>query len=573
MVAALGRHAFAGFARTFAAGVLFCALAPFAYGQTLLDAEEQRRRSQAEAEERLRRQQEPDVRIPRAVPVLDTESTELPAETPCFPIRQVLLTDVPPETFHWIPAWLARYDGRCLGRDGIELIIRRLSARLIGDGFITTRVGLPGQELGAGILRLEVAPGRIGAIRFADPDPDISWRSAFPARPGDLLNLRDIEQALEQFKRVPSQDATVDIAPGAQAGESDVIIAIKRAKPWRVGVTADDAGSKATGRNQGSASLSLDNPLGLNDLLAASVNGDLWNDRDTRGTEGYGLNYSVPWGYWTLSLNGGSSRYRQTVQGINQSFVSSGESTTGDLRLQRTIHRGQAHKTSLYFRIQTRAQRSAVNGIDLVTQHRQTTAAELGAVHRHHLGAAQLDLTLAHREGVPWFGGEDDAAGHAGNTATWRYRMNTLDAALLMPFRVADRPLRWSSALRIQQTRDTLYATDYFSIGNRYTVRGFDGEHTLAAERGGYWRNELEAPLGESGNTLYLGLDCGRVEGPGTAALPGRSLAGAAIGLRGAHAVSDTALNFDVFAGWALRKPAGLTTARPSAGIQLSLQY
>ncbi|MBI5784251.1 MAG: ShlB/FhaC/HecB family hemolysin secretion/activation protein [Rhodocyclales bacterium] len=541
-----------------------------ARAQTLQDLEELRRRSQAEAEERQRRQQEPAVRLPRAVPPLDVESIELPGETPCFPVAQVLLTETAPDTFAWMPAWLARYDGRCLGRKGIELIIRRLSGRLIGDGYITTRVGLPEQELSAGILQLEVVPGRIGAVRFADPDPDTSWRSAFPARPGDLLNLRDIEQALEQLKRVPSQDATIDIAPGALPGESDVVITLKQTKPWRVGFTADDGGSRATGRNQGSASIALDNPLGLNDLLSASVNGDLWNDRDTRGTEGYGLNYSLPWGWWTASLNAGTSRYRQTVRGINQSFVSSGDSTSGDLRLQRVVHRGQTQKTSLYGRLQIRAQRSAIDGVDLVTQHRQTTAVELGAVHRHYLGRTQLDLTLAHREGVSWFGGQEDVPGA---TATWRYRVNTLDAALLVPFRIADRALRWNSALRAQQTSDTLYAVDYFGIGNRYTVRGFDGEHTLAAERGLYWRNDFEAPLGDGRNTLYLGLDAGRVEGPGTANLPGRSLSGAAVGLRGAHLRNDVTLSFDLFAAWALSKPAGLTTARPAAGFQLSLQY
>jgi hemolysin activation/secretion protein len=382
--------------------------------------------------------------------------------------------------------------------------------------------------------------------------------------------LREIEQALEQFKRVPSQDATIDIVPGTQAGDSDVVITLKQTRPWRVGFTADDGGSRATGRNQGSLSLSLDNPLGLNDLFSASVNGDLWNDRETRGTEGYGLNYSIPWGWWTTSLSGGSSRYRQTVQGINQTFVSSGETTSGDLRIQRVVHRAQAQKTSLYARLQLRAQRSAIDGVDLVTQHRQTTAVEAGTVHRHYFGMTQLDLTLAHREGVPWFGGMEDAPGA---TASWRYRMNTLDAALIVPFRIADRALRWNSALRAQQTRNTLYAADYFGIGNRYTVRGFDGEHVLAAERGLYWRNDFEAPLGDGRNTLYLGLDAGRVEGPGAATLPGRSLAGAALGLRGAHTRNDIALSFDLFAGWALHRPAGLATARPAAGFQLSLQY
>lgn len=553
-----------------AAGLLALLMALPARAQTAQDLEELRRRTQEESEERTRRQQEPDGRLPWVPPRLDAESVELPGEYPCFQIDRLHLTETPPATFDWIPGWLARYDGRCLGRKGIELIIRRLSARLIADGYITTRISLPEQELSAGVLNLELIPGRIGVIRFTDPDMDASWRSAFPARPGDILNLREIEQALEQFKRVPSQDAGIDIAPGTQTGESDIVVTLTRVKPWRLGMTADDGGSKATGRNQGSASLSLDNPLALNDLLSASVNGDLWNDRDTRGTEGYGINYSVPWGWWTVSMSGGLSRYRQTVQGINQSFVSSGESTSGELRVQRTIHRAQAHKSSLYLRLQLRAQRSAIDGVDLVTQHRQTTAVEAGAVHRHYLGKAQLDLTLAHREGVPWFGGMED---QPGATASWRYRMNTIDAAVILPVQLAEYTLRWNGALRAQQTRNTLYAADYFGIGNRYTVRGFDGEHVLAADRGIYWRNDIEAPPDPNGNVFYLGFDAGRVEGPGTAALPGRSLAGAALGVRGAHRLRDATLSFDLFAGWPLRKPAGLATTQPAAGLQLSLQY
>jgi hemolysin activation/secretion protein len=559
-----------GHLRAVVAGLLALLFVVPASAQTPQDLEELRRRTQEESEERARRQQEPAVRLPRTVPKLDVESAELPGEYPCFQVDHLQLTELPPATFDWIPGWLARYDGRCLGRKGIELIIRRLSGRLIADGYITTRVGLPEQELTTGILRLELVPGRIGAIRYTDAEVTVSWRSAFPVRPGDILNLRDIEQALEQYKRVPSQDVTIDIAPGSQPGESDIVLTLKQLKAWRVGATADDGGSRATGRNQGSLSLSLDNPLALNDLLSASVNGDLWNDRDTRGTEGYGINYSVPWGWWTTSVSGGRSRYRQTVQGINQTFVSSGESTSGELRVQRTVHRAQAHKSSLYLRLQLRAQRSAIDGVDLVTQHRQTTAAEAGAVHRHYLGRAQVDLTLAHREGVPWFGGMED---QPGATASWRYRMNTLDASLALPFDVANHALRWNSALRAQQTRNTLYAADYFGIGNRYTVRGFDGEHVLAADRGAYWRNDIEAPPDPYGNVFYLGLDAGRVEGPGSAALPGRSLAGAALGVRGAYRMRDATLSFDLFAGWPLRKPGGLATAQPAAGLQLSLQY
>nr|WP_323744887.1 POTRA domain-containing protein [Noviherbaspirillum soli] len=73
--------------------------------------------------------------------------------------------------------------------------------------------------MSAGTLTL--LPGIIRAIRFADTVRQFQWRSAFPAAPGDLLNLRDVEQGLEQMKRLPSQDVDIDIMPGEQAGESE----------------------------------------------------------------------------------------------------------------------------------------------------------------------------------------------------------------------------------------------------------------------------------------------------------------------------------------------------------------
>jgi hemolysin activation/secretion protein len=90
----------------------------------------------------------------------------------------------------------------------------------------------PEQDLSAGTLTMVLLPGIIRAIRFADPARQSQWRNAFPAAPGDLLNLRDLEQGLEQMKRLPSQDVDIDIMPGGQVGESDVVLRVKRGKPW-----------------------------------------------------------------------------------------------------------------------------------------------------------------------------------------------------------------------------------------------------------------------------------------------------------------------------------------------------
>lgn len=42
-------------------------------------------------------------------------------------------------------------------------------------------------------------------------------------------------------------------------------------------------------------------------------------------------------------------------------------------------------------------------------------------------------------------------------------------------------------------------------------MRGFDGELTLAGERGFFFRNELDIPLAQSGQSAYVGIDIGKI--------------------------------------------------------------
>lgn len=537
--------------------------------QSTGDSEVLRRRAQEEAEERQRRQRAPDVRLPRPAPLADAEAIDLPAETPCFRIDSLRVDGENLDAFPWIAPYLARYAGRCVGQEGVGLIVKRVSAGLVERGYITTRVGLPEQSLASGVLVLQLVPGIVRQVRFADDTPAGDWRSAFPIRAGDLLNLRDIEQGLEQLKRVPSQDVDFKILPGETPGTSDILITVKRGSPWRVGLSLDDAGAQATGRRQSSLTLSVDNPLGVNDLLSLGLNADAENDRGRRGTRGHSVQYSVPWGHWTVSVSDSLSRYHQRIQGINQTFVSSGESASQEIRIQRLVHRNQTGKTSLQFRASRREQRSYLDDTEIQVQHRTVAAAEWSLAHQQHLGAAQLSLALAHKEGVPWFGGRGDAPGLAPGSPTNRYRMQTLDLGLQAPFRLGDLPLRWLAAFRGQTTNHVLYASEQMAIGGRYTVRGFSGDTTLVAERGHYLRNELEAPLPVAGHAFYVAIDQGRVGGPGAQALAGRGLAGAAIGLRG----SLHGLNYDGFIGRALRRPDGFQANGRVTGFQLSYLF
>ena len=65
-------------------------------------------------------------------------------------------------------------------------------------------MGIPQQSLATGQLQFNLQIGRIEAVRYRPDLPHLPWHNAFPLREGDILNIRDIEQGLEQMRRIGS---------------------------------------------------------------------------------------------------------------------------------------------------------------------------------------------------------------------------------------------------------------------------------------------------------------------------------------------------------------------------------
>ncbi|ANB71741.1 hypothetical protein AYM40_04635 [Paraburkholderia phytofirmans OLGA172] len=509
----------------------------------------------------------------------------LPVETPCFRIGKFAL-DVPTtlpdavrskgasalslDPFAFAREWLDHYRGQCVGKSCIDTLTKGLQQAILSRGYVTTRVLVPQQDLSSGTLAFALVPGIVHQLRFADPATRGTLKSAFPARDGDLLDLRDLEQGLEQMKRVASQDVDMKIEPTDTPGESDVVVSVKRSKPWSFITSVDNSGTDATGKWQGNVSLGIDSPLGLNDILTVGANQDLSFGNKSLGSHGFNGSYSLPWGYWTATLSGNTNTYYQNIAGVNQTFVSSGNSQTAALRLARVLSRSQSDVFGVEFQISKRFGESFINDIDIPQQRRNNTFIEAGLTDRHYVGAVQFDGTLAYRQGI---GGLGATADPYPDGPTYRYHMTVLDANLSIPFAVAQQNFRYVTTVHAQFTNDTLFYLDDLTIGSRYTVRGFDGETMLAAEKGFYWRNELQWPIGQTGQALYAGIDYGRVFGPNTTFLAGTQLAGAVIGIRGGLPSRFVGISYDLFAGTPVYKPSGFPTSRVTVGVQATAQF
>jgi hemolysin activation/secretion protein len=205
--------------RVLAGACLFSAGAAYAQQATTLDQQEQRDRAQREAEAREARQAAPDVRLGGARHA-DFKRTDLPVEATCFRIGRVDLAGEHAAAFAFAQRYLDGYAGRCIGRAGIDLIVRRTSDLILDRGYVTTRIGVAPQDLARGTLALALVAGTIARVRYADDTPAGNWRTALPSRPGDLLNLRDIEQAKAALRWTEQKDdpAKLHGHPGARVG-------------------------------------------------------------------------------------------------------------------------------------------------------------------------------------------------------------------------------------------------------------------------------------------------------------------------------------------------------------------
>jgi hemolysin activation/secretion protein len=541
-------------------------------------------------EERTREQQQQlqpkaDVLSPAASTRIPTE---LPLESPCFVIREVTLSGKQIGRFSWLQDAALPFMNRCVGVQGLSRIASALDAKLIELGYATTRVSLPQQNLHNGILELVLHVGRISEVRMVKAgdakqtadDNWGTWRNAFPGipslGPGAVLNIRDLEQGVEQMKRLPSQAVATRIEPGAEADTSVVFIERQSGSlrdRIRGGITLDNSGGNTLGRPQLSAYLALDNPLGLNDILNLSGNSNLERPESNHRSQSASVNYSIPWGYNTFTISDSHSRFAQVVQGTTVNFLSSGTSDTAEFKWHRTFIRTASAKFGLYAGVATRRADSFLNDVELVVQRRRTSRLEAGVTYKKLIGQADLDIDLGYQRGMPWFSAQEDLPQQDGvDNLTNRPQIWTLNASYNQPFALGKQSFQYTASMHGQVTNDALLSVDQISIGNRYSVRGFDGDSVLLAESGFYFRNDLSMPVNLIAGVdtqVYLGIDFGRVWGPSEVSLIGSKLAGTAIGVRGRW----KALQMDASIGTPLYKPEGFKTQRWSPYVSLTYAF
>ena len=489
-----------------------------------------------------------------------------------FYIKQIQLDGVPKE-LSFLSKIARKHEQKHVTVSDITNIRNAFQRKLLDKGYVTSQVYIPEQNLNAGTLQFMVMPGRVEDIRYSASSAHGPWRTAFSVRPGDILNIRDVEQGLEQMKRVSSQSVTMKLLPGTAVGTSIIELSIKQDKSVHGSISFDNSGLESTGVYQGSFTTSFDQVFRANDTFTMSLSGDLSGSGSIKGTRAASLNYVIPHGKDTFSLSFSKSRYHQTIQSNPYDFTYSGKSTTMKAKWNHVWSRTQREKRAFDISISTRHNHRFINDMEMPVQALRTTSMEFGVSNRKYIGNATLYSRLGFQWGIGALGAQPEhKASVAMGGPTSRYHMWLVDVDYRKPFIMGHRPASFTSSFHGQwvQGGKRVYSVDTINIGNRYSIYGFDGEYTLMGDSGWYVRNEVSSVIPRLNTEVYLGLDVGAVYGKSTESLVGKTIAGTALGVRGNY---SSGLLFDAFVSTPLYKPQGYHTKKFYSGFTVGYRF
>ena len=474
------------------------------------------------------------------------EKAEEISATSCINIKKIEF-EGNAEICTWcIDEAVTKYVNQCLSLPQIDAMLIDITNLYISKGYVTSRayMSMPQNRLKEGILEIKIVEGKVSEI---DGIKKSEKFTAFPGLTGKTLNIRDIEQGLDQMNRLSSNKATMSIHPDEkQNNASKILIDNKPQGRSKFTLFGDNAGSKSTGETRFGLRTLFENTFGLNDQVNMTYTNSPSQSRHHRTANSFALGMSIPYGYWTLTNNFSWSNYLTSFVLVNgDRFFSYGNSTTNDLSLERLVSRGQKHKISLgggllyktnsnYSRVLDYKTRNDVSSRDLTILH-------LDAPMTFYSDYGMFYIKPSYYQGIRAFDSMRDKDYNYSQKA--QYRAWKLYSYYNNYFG----KVNYTAAIEGMYSQDELFGSEAMFIGGEYTVRGFK-EDSIQGDRAWTLRQDAKINLAQafnSENTVLKGITPGVFVDYGYAksnhpSLKSETLAGAGAGIE---------LNYSYFEG------------------------
>ena len=446
---------------------------------------------------------EMDLAADEVAAVATPDDPEPKAETSCFELVTVSLVGSTLIDQAMTDTMFGGEIGACITPGLIGTALETLNGYFLDAGFVTTRAYITPQDLKTGTLEITVVEGTIEDIRLNDNTPEDRRRikMAFAARPGDILNINDIDQGLAQMNRPQSVVAKLNLVPGSEAGQTIVQID-ETLVSYKLGI--DNTGSKGTGTTKSTLGVDADNLLSMNETISVSHIGSA----DTNALAG---SVTLPVGRNTIEASGSYSDYLSDVDQYTQIF---GRTDTRELKLTRALFKTGAGDVKAEVSLTKKSTRRTIN--DLVLTPQRLTTARAGLKYSGRLeNGTSLSANLYLAAGTKLLNATRDVNLHK-TAPRAQFRKVQMDGSATFS-QIPGMTIQTSYAGQLAP--HPLYSSEQISVGGQKSVRGFKG-NSASGDSGFYAQTDVIIPLPErlrqgvlapyaAGMQLYGGLDIG----------------------------------------------------------------
>lgn len=495
-----------------------------------------------------------DTAIPSSEGIVpEVNVSEEKNDTVCFITRTINVKNATLIRKEEFEAITKEYIGRCNGIRALNSLADAFTKLYIDKGYVTSRVYLPTQNIAEGKIEMNAVEGKVGRI-LSDSK---RTSGAFIGLADAVLHLGDLESALEQVNRLRSGETRMRLVPGERVGSSDIVLNTRETAPLFGSLGLNNFGSEETGKYQLSGGVVWENFFGFSDILEIALN---TTDKQQTGRKTFGnsYTYSIPLGKWLWEAGLSRFTYSQTIRGLNDSYISHGESEVYSLDTTYKLFHTRTKNVELSGSLAQKKTLSMIEGAVIDSSTYNLTVGKIGGKFVYRNPSWESYLLLDYYHGLnPFHPTTDGALKHdfskwtlaVGSTKYFSYSL----------------PVTYRFSAFAQYSNDLLYSVEQISIGGAYSVRGFQNRN-ISGNSGWYARNDFAFQLSKY-IAPYCAYDLGRIRsGEDTS---GGMLTSATLGLRGQY----RSLNIDLYHAIPLTAPDATFDVEPFIGISASVNF
>lgn len=432
------------------------------------------------------------------------------------------------------------------GGQNIINLMKDLENAYLEKGYISVRVkiNIEKSNFSDGVIYLKVIEGFLEDLYFKDKQRGdrLKTFASFPISKGEILNINDLDQGIDNLNSISSNNAKLDILPGHKLGGSIVEISNKRNKKISGAVNYNNLGQNSTGKDRVKLSLIFEDVLGTNESFMATYQQKLGNKWPEENKD-FSFYLRIPVKYWEFSVSKYQSEYLSAIKSFNHTYESTGISENTAYSVRRVIDRDSNGKTSIGVTLTEKDTKNYFDGIKLITSSRKLSVLKVDLDHNRRILGGILSGNLAYHEGLDRFGAKSDE-GIDEFSPKAQFQKFTGDLSWYKAFMVVNKNLLYRFSFSGQYTDDILYSSENLNIGDDTTVRGFKAQSS-SGDKGFYIRNEF----GYRYKFLepFVGYDYGRVKNVYKDEYykeNGSEMSGATIGIRVYSGYFDMSLSY-----------------------------